>query len=119
MRTSAEITISTMMIFQPQFRIQRSSPVGPSIPGLLAHLPPEQVARMDHSLPTSIVAEETVGDLIAGALAEIGVTTAYGVISIHNIPIMDAIARQDRIRFIPARGEAGAIRRVIIPCSGL
>ena len=51
----------------------------------------------------------TVGDFIAHYLAEIGVTTAFGVISIHNMPILDAIARQGRIRFVPARGEAGAM----------
>lgn len=53
--------------------------------------------------------EEPVGDLIARALADIGVTTVFGVISIHNMPILDAIARQGRIRFVPARGEAGAM----------
>jgi acetolactate synthase I/II/III large subunit len=51
---------------------------------------------------------EPVGDLIAHALAEIGVTTVFGIISIHNMPILDAIARQGRIRFVPARSEAGA-----------
>ncbi|HVW56196.1 MAG TPA: thiamine pyrophosphate-binding protein [Rhizobiaceae bacterium] len=51
----------------------------------------------------------TVGDFIAHYLAEIGVRTAFGVISIHNMPILDAIARQGRIRFVPARGEAGAM----------
>ena len=52
---------------------------------------------------------EPVGDIIARALADIGVTTAFGVISIHNMPVLDAIARQGRIRFVPARGEAGAM----------
>src|SRR5262245_39062172 len=52
---------------------------------------------------------EATGDLIARYLAEIGVTTAFGVISIHNMPILDAIFRQQRIRFVPARGEAGAM----------
>ncbi|AHD01931.1 hypothetical protein METH_15675 [Leisingera methylohalidivorans DSM 14336] len=51
----------------------------------------------------------TVGDFIARYLADIGVTTIFGVISIHNMPILDAVARQDRIRFVPARGEAGAM----------
>jgi acetolactate synthase-1/2/3 large subunit len=37
------------------------------------------------------------------------VTTVFGVISIHNMPILDAIARHNRIRFVPARGEAGAM----------
>jgi len=53
--------------------------------------------------------ELPVGDLLARALAELGVTTVFGVISIHNMPILDAIARQGRIRFVPARGEAGAM----------
>jgi acetolactate synthase-1/2/3 large subunit len=56
-----------------------------------------------------VAREEPVGDLIAHALAEIGVTTVFGVISIHNMPILDAIARHNRIRFVPARGEAGAM----------
>ena len=52
---------------------------------------------------------EAVGDLIARYLADIGIRTVFGVISIHNMPILDAIARQGRIRFVPARGEAGAM----------
>jgi acetolactate synthase-1/2/3 large subunit len=52
---------------------------------------------------------EPVGDAIARALADMGVTTAFGVISIHNMPILDAIARHGRIRFVPARCEAGAM----------
>lgn len=51
----------------------------------------------------------TVGYQIAEALADAGVTTMFGVISIHNMPILDAVAEQGRIRFIPARGEAGAM----------
>jgi|EndMetStandDraft_8_1072994.scaffolds.fasta_scaffold18011_3 acetolactate synthase-1/2/3 large subunit len=59
--------------------------------------------------PQPVSTEEPVGDLVAHALAEIGVTTVFGVISIHNMPILDAIARHNRIRFVPARGEAGAM----------
>lgn len=62
---------------------------------------------MNHISTTTT--ELPVGDLIAAALADLGVTTAFGVISIHNMPILDAIARQGRIRFVPARGEAGAM----------
>ncbi|MBI0535287.1 thiamine pyrophosphate-binding protein [Roseomonas sp. KE2513] len=66
---------------------------------------------MDNLTPAAArtTTEEPVGDLIARALADIGVTTVFGVISIHNMPILDAIARQGRIRFVPARGEAGAM----------
>lgn len=57
----------------------------------------------------TIQESETVGDFIARYLADIGVTTMFGVISIHNMPILDAVARQGCIRFVPARGEAGAM----------
>ena len=50
----------------------------------------------------------TVGDLIAEFLAAIGVRQAYGVISIHNMPILDGFHTRRQIRFISARGEAGA-----------
>lgn len=52
---------------------------------------------------------ETVGYQIARALADMGISTVFGVISIHNMPILDGIATQGRIRFVPARGEAGAM----------
>ncbi len=51
----------------------------------------------------------TVGAALAHWLAENGVTHAFGVISIHNMPILDAIATQQCIRFVGARGEAGAM----------
>ncbi len=59
--------------------------------------------------PAAASTDEPVGDLIAHALAELGVTTIFGVISIHNMPILDAVARQGRINFVPARSEAGAM----------
>jgi acetolactate synthase-1/2/3 large subunit len=49
----------------------------------------------------------TVGDLVAEFLGAAGVATAFGIVSIHNIPILDGVGRRNRIRFIPARGEAG------------
>ena len=51
----------------------------------------------------------TVGDLVAAFLDACGVQTAFGVISIHNMPVLDAFARGNRMRFVPARGEAGAL----------
>jgi acetolactate synthase I/II/III large subunit len=50
----------------------------------------------------------SVADIIATGLATMGVKVVFGVISIHNMPILDAIARQGKIRFVSARGEAGA-----------
>jgi acetolactate synthase-1/2/3 large subunit len=49
----------------------------------------------------------TVGGAIAAFLEECGVRAAFGVISIHNMPILDAFGERGKIRFIPARGEAG------------
>ncbi|MFA7625069.1 MAG: thiamine pyrophosphate-binding protein, partial [Pusillimonas sp.] len=49
----------------------------------------------------------TVGAAIAALLEQCGVKTAFGVISIHNMPILDAFGERGVIRFIPARGEAG------------
>jgi acetolactate synthase I/II/III large subunit len=50
----------------------------------------------------------TVGELIARYLETLDVRAAFGVISIHNMPILDAIHARGKIRFVPARGEAGA-----------
>jgi len=51
--------------------------------------------------------EILVGDLVAEFLQQIGVSTTFGVISIHNIPMLDAIGRRTAIRVVMARGEAG------------
>ncbi len=51
----------------------------------------------------------TVGAVIAAFLEQCGVTAAFGVISIHNMPILDAIGQRRRIRFVGSRGEAGAV----------
>ena len=50
----------------------------------------------------------TVGELVARFLEACGVRAAFGVISIHNMPILDAFHRRQLIRFVSARGEAGA-----------
>ena len=49
----------------------------------------------------------TVGCAIAAFLEQCDVKAAFGVISIHNMPILDAFGERGKIRFIPARGEAG------------
>ncbi|MBV8627382.1 MAG: thiamine pyrophosphate-binding protein [Paraburkholderia sp.] len=53
--------------------------------------------------------QTTVGELIAAFLEQCGVRTAFGVISIHNMPILDAIGTRGKIRYVGARGEAGAV----------
>ena len=53
-------------------------------------------------------AQITVGELTARFIEACGVNAAFGVISIHNMPILDALHTRGVIRFVPARGEAGA-----------
>jgi len=48
----------------------------------------------------------TTGEVVATFLEACGVQTAFGVISIHNLPMLDAIGRRGNIRFVPSRGEA-------------
>jgi len=57
------------------------------------------------STPTQI----TVGELAARLFAASGITHAFGVISIHNMPVLDAFHRLQNMCFVPARGEAGAV----------
>ena len=49
----------------------------------------------------------TVGDMVAEFLSACGVTTVFGIASVHNIPMLDAIGRRNTIRFVMARGELG------------
>lgn len=51
----------------------------------------------------------TVGEAIARTLEQYEVSAMYGIISIHNLPIADAVGQRGNIRFVPARGEAGAV----------
>lgn len=51
----------------------------------------------------------TVGEMIVRLLEHWGVTHAFGVISIHNMPILDPLGVRGNIRYISARGEAGAL----------
>ncbi len=60
------------------------------------------------STTTSIAPRITVGELAARFLEQCGVKAAFGVISIHNMPILDAFNTRQKIRFVSARGEAGA-----------
>ena len=54
-----------------------------------------------------MASDYTVGDLVAEFLTQCGVTTAFGIASVHNIPMLDAIGRRNTIRFMMARGELG------------
>ncbi|MBV8850407.1 MAG: thiamine pyrophosphate-binding protein [Methylobacteriaceae bacterium] len=48
------------------------------------------------------------GDLVVELLERLGIDTAFGLTSVHNIPILDAIGRRNIVRFVMARGEMGA-----------
>lgn len=63
---------------------------------------------MTNMTQTSSPTRITVGELAARFLEQCGVKAAFGVISIHNMPILDAFNTRQKIRFVSARGEAGA-----------
>lgn len=50
----------------------------------------------------------TVGALLADCLAANGVDTVFGIVSVHNMAIMDAIAARPALRMVMTRGETGA-----------
>jgi acetolactate synthase-1/2/3 large subunit len=49
-----------------------------------------------------------VGHLVADFLKHNGVDTVFGIVSVHNIPIMDGITLNDSIQMVMTRGETGA-----------
>lgn len=53
--------------------------------------------------------EFTVADAIVKELVYAGAEAVYGIVSIHNMPIYDALLREGSIRIVTARGESGAV----------
>jgi acetolactate synthase-1/2/3 large subunit len=47
------------------------------------------------------------GDLLARILTEHGVETAFGLVSVHNLPLVEALDRE--LTFVPVRHEAAAV----------
>ncbi|MEV5405135.1 thiamine pyrophosphate-binding protein [Streptomyces albidoflavus] len=47
------------------------------------------------------------GDLLVRVLRELGVDTVFGIVSVHNLPLVEAVARD--LRFVPVRHEATAV----------
>ena len=74
----------------------------------------EQVKQHSEAIAPSLpeapphVEKVTVAEAIVRVLEAYGVQAVYGVISIHNLPVADAIGRRGMIRFVAARGEAGS-----------
>lgn len=53
--------------------------------------------------------EFTTADAIVHELVRAGVEVAFGIVSIHNMPIYDAILREGSIHLVCSRGESGAV----------
>lgn len=49
-----------------------------------------------------------VGDLVAEFIHQVGIEVVFGVVSVHNIPMVDGLGRRNAVRMFPARGEMGA-----------
>ena len=47
------------------------------------------------------------GDLLVEVLGSLGIDAAFGVVSVHNLPLVDALAH--RLRWVPTRSEAAAV----------
>ncbi|HEY5852590.1 MAG TPA: thiamine pyrophosphate-binding protein [Aldersonia sp.] len=47
------------------------------------------------------------GDLLVQVLREAGVDTVFGIVSVHNLPLVEAVSRE--LRFVPVRHEASAV----------
>jgi acetolactate synthase I/II/III large subunit len=52
--------------------------------------------------------EYTTADAVVAELVRAGVEVVFGVVSIHNMPIYDALLREGSIRIVCSRGESGA-----------
>jgi acetolactate synthase-1/2/3 large subunit len=55
------------------------------------------------------VPERSGGDAIVSMLEALGVRHVFGIVSVHNLPIFDAIARERRIELVPVRHEQGGV----------
>ena len=68
-----------------------------------------QVSTEAHEIPVEDLTPDPVtgGDVLVEVMREAGVDVAFGVISIHNLPLVEAIDRE--LRFVPVRHEAAAV----------
>ena len=51
--------------------------------------------------------ERNGGDLLVEVLSALGIDAAFGVVSVHNLPLVDALTHQ--LRWVPNRSEAAAV----------
>ncbi|MYW65218.1 thiamine pyrophosphate-binding protein [Streptomyces sp. SID8379] len=47
------------------------------------------------------------GALLVAVLKELGIDTVFGIVSVHNLPLVEAVDRE--LRFVPVRHEATAV----------
>ncbi|MGW5863881.1 thiamine pyrophosphate-binding protein [Streptomyces sp. NPDC055239] len=68
-------------------------------------MPPTPSMSPTPSMPPAHYA--TGGDLLVAVLRELGVDTVFGIVSVHNLPLVEAVDRE--LRFVPVRHEATAV----------
>ena len=70
---------------------------------------PEFTSTEAHTVEAEAVrsAGPSGGDILVEVMRAAGVEVAFGVVSIHNLPLVEAIDRE--LRFVPVRHEAAAI----------
>ena len=49
------------------------------------------------------------GELLAAHLKSLGIDTVFGIVSVHNLPLVAAIDADPALRFVPVRHEASAV----------
>ncbi|WP_037576212.1 thiamine pyrophosphate-binding protein [Phaeacidiphilus oryzae] len=49
------------------------------------------------------------GDLLVEVLRAHGCDTVFGIVSVHNLPLVEAVDRSADVRFVPVRHEAAAV----------
>jgi acetolactate synthase I/II/III large subunit len=69
----------------------------------------ERAAPLGAAQGGSSMASMSGGDLVVRTLKAAGVDTVFGIVSVHNIPIYDAIGRLGGIRPVPVRQEQAAV----------
>ncbi|MGW6269484.1 thiamine pyrophosphate-binding protein [Streptomyces sp. NPDC055060] len=74
----------------------------------MSALPPTPSVAATPSEPaTAPTHHATGGDLLVAVLRELGVDTVFGIVSVHNLPLVEAVDRE--LRFVPVRHEATAV----------
>src|ERR1700749_1223479 len=53
--------------------------------------------------------EQTGGECVVAMLEDLGVRHVFGIVSVNNLPIFDALARNPRVELVPVRHEQGGV----------